>query len=135
MKKDGKALESRPLESLFSGNATAKILDFLITFQEWDYSETDIASNAGVSVRTVQREISKLEQYRLVTPIRRVGKAKMYRLDKSWKSGFLMEKLALALVSTEIEKMLPKDVKDMKKQLSKDVSTMSGKPHTICRKQ
>ena len=119
MNKDMKALESGPLESLFSGNATAKILDFLITFQEWDYSETDIANNAGVSVRTVQREISELEQYRLVTPTRTVGKAKMYKLDKTWKSGFLMEKLALALAGTEIEKMLPKNVKDVKKQLSR----------------
>lgn len=121
MNKDGKTLESGPLESLFSGNATAKILDFLVTFQDWDYSETDIANNAGVSVRTVQREISKLERYRLVISTRTVGKAKMYRLDKSWKSGFFLEKLALALVGVEIEKMLPKDVKDVRKQLSKIV--------------
>ncbi len=119
MSKDGKALESGPLESLFSGNATAKILDFLITFQEWDYSETDIANNAGVSVRTVQREMPKLEEYRVVELTRRVGKAKMYRLDKSWKSGFFLEKLALALTGTKIEKMLPDDVKGVKKELSR----------------
>lgn len=119
MKKDGKVLEGGPLESLFSGNATAKILDFLITFQEWDYSESDIASNAGVSVRTVQREMPKLEEHRLVEPTRTVGKAKMYRLAKSQKTGFFIEKLALALAGTEIEKMLPRDVKDVKKELSK----------------
>ena len=119
MNKDAKALEHGPLESLFSGNATAKILDFLITFQDWDYSESDIANNAGVSVRTVQREISKLERCGLVTLTRTVGKAKMYKLDKLWKTGFFIEKLALALAGTEIEKMLPKDVKDVKKELSK----------------
>lgn len=119
MNRDTKALERGPLESLFSGNATAKMLDFLITFQDWDYSESDIANNAGVSVRTVQREISKLERFRLVTKTRMVGKAKMYKLDKSWKSGFFLEKLALALATTEIEKMLPKDVKEVKKVLSK----------------
>lgn len=123
MNKDGKALESGPLESLFSGNATAKILDFLITFQEWDYSETDIANNAGVSVRTVQREMPKLEEYRVVELTRQVGKAKMYRLDKSWKSGFFLEKLALALTGTKIEKMLPDDVKGVKKELSKVIET------------
>lgn len=119
MNRDTKALERGPLESLFSGNATARILDFLITFQDWDYSESDIANNAGVSVRTVQREISKLERFRLVTKTRTVGKAKMYKLGKSWKSGFFLEKLALALATTEIEKMLPKDVKEVKKVLSK----------------
>jgi len=119
MNKDAKALEHGPLESLFSGNATAKILDFLITFQDWDYSESDIANNAGVSVRTVQREISKLEQYRLVVPTRTIGKAKMYKLEKAWKTGFFLEKLALALAGTEIERMLPKNVKGVKKELSK----------------
>ncbi len=118
MNKDAKALERGPLESLFSGNATAKILDFLITFQDWDYSESDIANNAGVSVRTVQREIPKLERYRLVTLTRTIGKAKMYKLNKSWKSGFFFEKLTLALVGTEIEKILPKDVKNVKRELS-----------------
>jgi len=117
--RETKALERGPLESLFSGNATAKILDFLITFQDWDYSESDIANNAAISVRTVQREIPKLERYRLVTPTRMVGKAKMYKLDQMWKTGFFLEKLTLALVGTEIEKMLPKDVRDVKKQLSK----------------
>ena len=119
MNKDAKALEHGPLESLFSGNATAKILDFLITFQDWDYSESDIANNAGVSVRTVQREISKLEQYRLVVPTRTIGKAKMYKLEKAWKTGFFLEKLALALAGTEIERMLPKNVKGVKRELSK----------------
>jgi len=123
MNKDTKVLEGGPLESLFSGNATAKILDFLITFQEWDYSESDIANNAGVSVRTVQREMPKLEQHRLVESTRTVGRAKMYRLGKSWKTGFFLEKLALALAGTEIERMLPKDVKEVKKGLSKVMET------------
>ncbi len=118
MNKDAKALENGPLESLFSGNATAKILDFLITFQDWDYSESDIAKNAGVSVRTVQREISKLTRYRLVTLTRTVGKAKMYKLEKLRKPGFFLEKLALALAGSQIERMLPRDVKSMKRQLS-----------------
>jgi len=122
MNKDGKVLEGGPLESLFSGNATAKLLDFLVTFQEWDYSESDMANNAGVSVKTVQREIPKLEEYRLVEQTRMVGKAKMYRLDKSWKTGFFLEKLALALVGTDIEKMLPNDVRNVKRELSKVVA-------------
>lgn len=112
-----KALESGPLESLFSGNATAKILDFLVAFQAFDYSETDIAKSAGVSVRTVQRELPKLESFKLVTSSRRVGKAKMYKLNKTWKTGYYVEKFALALASSEIEKMLPADIKREKKEV------------------
>lgn len=117
-----KALEAGPLESLFSGNATAKILDFLVAFQEFDYSETDIAKSAGVSVRTVQRELPKLESLKLVTSPRRVGKAKMYKLNKTWKAGYYVEKFALALASSEIEKMLPAYIKREKKEVRKMAS-------------
>jgi predicted AAA+ superfamily ATPase len=72
--------DSGPLERLFSGNAVAKIMDFLITAKDWDYSQSDIAKNAGVSVRTVQREMSKLLDSKLVKQVRTVGNAKMYRL-------------------------------------------------------
>jgi predicted transcriptional regulator len=110
-----KALESGPLEILFSGNATAKILDFLTAFQEWDYSESDIAKNSGISLRTIQREIHKLKQYKLVTQTRRVGKAKMYKLDKSHTTGSLIEKLALLLTKIDVQDILPADARDAKK--------------------
>jgi hypothetical protein len=38
-----KVLDDGPLEYLFAGSTIAKILDFLSTHQEWDYSESDIA--------------------------------------------------------------------------------------------
>src|SRR5687767_9914240 len=95
--KQGKVLESGPLETLFSGNATAKIMDFMISSQEWDYSESDIARSSDVSIRTVQREISKLLESKLIRHVRTVGNAKMYQLDKSNKTGDQIEKLALSL--------------------------------------
>jgi predicted AAA+ superfamily ATPase len=116
-KNKSKVLESGPLETLFSGNAIAKIMDFLITSQEWDYSETDIATNSGVSTRTVQREISKLLKSKLVKQGRTVGNAKMYQLDKSHKTGYLIEKLALALTHEEIHKMLAVETKKMREEL------------------
>src|SRR5215471_7280280 len=70
-----------PLESLFYGNASARLLDFFSTRKEFDYSETDVAKHAGVSIRTTLREIPKFEQLGLIKFTRRVGRAKMYRLD------------------------------------------------------
>ena len=52
MSQSQKALDSGPFERLFSGNATAKMIDFLISSQEWDYSESDIARFSGISLRT-----------------------------------------------------------------------------------
>ena len=104
----GKVLKSGPLETLFSGNATAKIMDFMISSQEWDYSESDIARNSDVSIRTVQREISKLIESKLVKHVRTVGNAKMYQLDKSHKTGEQMEKLAFSLAQLRIQKSIHK---------------------------
>jgi hypothetical protein len=70
-----------PLEFLFYGNASAKLLDFFSIRKEFDYSETDIAKHAGVSIRTTFRELPKFEKLGLVRFTRRVGRAKMYKLD------------------------------------------------------
>jgi DNA-binding transcriptional ArsR family regulator len=114
-----KALELGPLETLFSGNATAKIMDFIISSQEWDYSESDIARNSGVSIRTVQREIPKLLESKFIRQSRTVGNAKMYQLDKSHKTGYLIEKLALSLAQVNIRKMTAVEVKATRKEINK----------------
>ena len=56
-----KALEMGPLESMFPV-ASSKILDFLSTFKEWDYSVSDIAKYSGISFKTALGEIKKLEE-------------------------------------------------------------------------
>jgi predicted AAA+ superfamily ATPase len=94
--------DSGPLERLFSGNAVAKIMDFLITAKDWDYSQSDIAKNAGVSVRTVQREMSKLLDSKLVKQVRTVGNAKMYRLNKPHMIALSAENFALELAQEQI---------------------------------
>jgi hypothetical protein len=101
-----KVLEAGPLEILFSGNATAKVMDFLITAQDWDYSETDIANASGIALRTFQRELSKLLEYNLIRQTRTVGNAKMYQLNKPYKTALVMEKLAFALAEEEIQKQV-----------------------------
>jgi predicted transcriptional regulator len=102
VKKSEKVLESGPLERLFTGNATAKILDFLIAMQEFDYSETDIAKHADVALRTVNSQLPKLLQSGLVIQTRNVGKAKMYRLAKEG-VGKELEQLVLTLAMKEVE--------------------------------
>lgn len=108
--KQEKVLELGPLETLFSGNATAKIIDFMVSSQEWDYSESDIARNSGVSIRTVQREIPKLLESKLIKQIRPVGNAKMYQLDKSYKTGQQIEKLVLSLAQLNIRKLAKAEI-------------------------
>ena len=109
-----KALDSGPLERLFNGNSTAKIIDFLIASsvgKDWDYSETDIAKNAGVSVRTMQREINKLLESRIIRQNRIIGNAKMYQLNKPYKTAISAERFVFDLASENIQKQIAPKIK------------------------
>jgi len=58
-----------------------KVLDFLIMFQEFDYSLSDICKNSGVGWSSLHRFWPKLEEYELVKKTRQVGNANMYKLN------------------------------------------------------
>lgn len=58
-----------------------KVLDFLITFQAFDYPLTEIAKNSEVSYSTLQTFWEKLEKNKIVIKTRRVGKSDLYKLN------------------------------------------------------
>ena len=94
------------LEWLISGSASAKLLDFFVTYKDFDYSETDIAESAGVSPRTVFRELPKLQSAGLIKFTRNVGRAKMFKLDPESKAGKLLEKFVFEISTKRIESVL-----------------------------
>ena len=69
------------LVEVFGNNPTIKVLDFLITFADFDYPLTEIAKNSGVSYSTMQTFWHKLEINNIVIKTRRVGKSDMYKLN------------------------------------------------------
>ncbi|MGI0086887.1 MAG: winged helix-turn-helix domain-containing protein [Nitrosotalea sp.] len=93
-----KTLQRGPLESVFPGS-TSKILDFLATFKDWDYSVSDIAKNSMVSFKTVLNEIKNLERQGIVSRTRNVGKAIMYKLNLDSKQGVYIDKLVFELAT------------------------------------
>ena len=105
-----KALETGPLERLFNGIASAKILDFLIVFHDYDYSKQDIAKNSGVSFRHTLREIEKLEKIELIKQTRTVGHAKMYKLNTENPRANLLQKFALDLAYQECQKIVEQEL-------------------------
>lgn len=80
----------RPLERVFQ-NSYARVLDFLILNQKFDYSFSDIANLAHVTPRTLQRVLPVLLKERLVSPTRKSGKAQMYELNKNSRSAQMLE--------------------------------------------
>ena len=71
------------LVEVFGTNPTIKVLDFLITFADFDYPLTEIAKNSGISYSTMQTFWHKLEKNNIIIKTRRVGKSDMYKLNTS----------------------------------------------------
>lgn len=66
---------------VFGSNPITRVLDFLITFQLFDYPLTEIARNSGVSYSTLKTFWNKLEKNKIVIKTRRVGKSNLYKLN------------------------------------------------------
>ena len=66
---------------VFGSNPITKVLDFLITYQLFDYSLTEIAKNSEVSYSTLQTFWDKLEKNKIVLKTRRIGKSDLYKLN------------------------------------------------------
>ena len=66
---------------IFGKNPLIRVLDFLITYQLFDYPLTEIAKNAGVSYSTLQAFWNNLEKNNIVIKTRRVGKSDLYKLN------------------------------------------------------
>jgi len=66
---------------VFGSNPVVKVLDFLITFQLFDYPLTEIAKNSRVSYSTLQTFWDKLEKNKIVVKTRKIGKSNLYKLN------------------------------------------------------
>ena len=68
---------------VFGKTPLIKVLDFLITYQLFDYPLTEIAKKSGVGYSTLQTFWNKLERNCIVIKTRRVGKSDLYKLNTS----------------------------------------------------
>jgi len=66
---------------IFGNNPAMRVLDFLITYQLFDYPLTEIAKNSGVGYSTLQTFWGNLEKNNIVIKTRRVGKSDLYKLN------------------------------------------------------
>ncbi len=92
------------LIEVFGNNPIIKVLDFLITFQAFDYPMTEIAKNSEVSYSTLQTFWEKLEKNNIVIKTRRVGKSDLYKLNTKNPAVKQLLKLDWNLIKgTEVE--------------------------------
>ena len=58
-----------------------RVIDFLITFQDFDYSLTDISEGGEVAYRTLMEIWLSIEKANLVIETRKVGKSRMFKIN------------------------------------------------------
>ena len=58
-----------------------KVLDYLLTERELDFSITDMAENAGIGRATLYRIWDNLIKNKIIEHTRDIGKAKLYKLS------------------------------------------------------
>jgi len=90
------------LENIFRGVSTAKILDFLLSYREFDYSEADIARYTSTSPRQIYRALPILEKSGLVYQTRISGRSRMYKLNTNTVVAEHLEKLVHLLAQKDV---------------------------------
>jgi hypothetical protein len=66
---------------MFGSSPLIKVLDFFMTYREFDYSLTDIAKESSVGWTTLNSFFFKLIEKGVVKETRQVGRAKLYKLN------------------------------------------------------
>ena len=67
---------------VFGDYPLIRVLDFFLTFREFDYSLTEVAENAGIAWSTLHQIFPKLIELGIVRLTRQVGRAKLYKLNE-----------------------------------------------------
>lgn len=91
---------------IFGNNPIMKVLDFMITYQLFDYPLTEIAKNSEVSYSTLQTFWERLERNGIVIKTRRVGKSDLYKLNTENPAVQQLIKLDWNLTSGRLSKEL-----------------------------
>ena len=84
-------MKNRSLFIEFMGDSpTIRILDYLLTERDLDFSITDMAKNSGIGRTTLYRILDDLIKNKIIIQTRIIGMAKLYRLNKE---NFVINKL------------------------------------------
>lgn len=88
-----------------------RVLDFLITFREYDYPLTEIAENSKVGWTTLHKLWPKLVESGIVIPTRQIGRARLYKLNQGSPVTQELIKLDEKITAEYTEKILAEEQK------------------------
>jgi len=101
-------IRNRPLERIFRNNI-ARVIDFLIINQQFNFTTTEISKSSEIPLRTVQRIIPQLVQNNIVIENKYKGKIKNYELNKNSKLVEILRLYSIETVNAFIEEAIQKN--------------------------
>jgi Fe2+ or Zn2+ uptake regulation protein len=117
--------EKGPLERMFN-SAVARLLDFFVIFDKWDYSKTDIAECVEVSIRTVLRALPYLEEHGIVRHTRTVGNAEMYQTNSESPIIQHLHRAAQAIADIDVDQELERQGYKKEEQIAEKTETVKA---------
>ncbi|AJF59821.1 MAG: hypothetical protein J4224_00300 [Candidatus Diapherotrites archaeon] len=91
-------------------NPTTRLLEFLITGREFDYSLTDMAKNAGIGWSTIHRILPRLIKQKIVVETREIGRAKLFKLNQKNEEVKKLIELYDGLLAKQLEQIKEKNL-------------------------
>jgi DNA-binding IscR family transcriptional regulator len=98
-------IKNRPLERIFRNNI-ARVIDFLIINQQFNFTTAEISKSSQIPLRTVQRIIPQLIQNKIVIENKYQGKIKNYELNRNSKLVEILRLYSIETVNTFIEEAI-----------------------------
>lgn len=98
-------IKNRPLERIFRNNI-ARVIDFLIINQQFNFTTAEISKSSEIPLRTVQRIIPQLVQNKIVIENKYQGKIKNYELNRNSKLVEILRLYSIETVNTFIEQAI-----------------------------
>ena len=98
-------VKNRPLERIFRNNI-ARVIDFLIINQQFNFTTAEISRSSEIPLRTVQRIIPQLVQNKIVIENKYKDKIKNYELNKESKLVEILRLYSIETVNEFIEEAI-----------------------------
>ena len=98
-------IKNRPLERIFRNNI-ARVIDFLIINQQFNFTTAEISKSSEIPLRTVQRIVPQLVQNKIVIENKYKGKIKNYELNRNSKLVEILRLYSIETVNAFIEEAL-----------------------------
>ena len=98
-------IKNRPLERIFRNNI-ARVIDFLIINQQFNFTTAEISKSSEIPLRTVQRIIPQLVQNKIVIENKYKGKIKNYELNRNSKLVEILRLYSIVTVNEFIEEAI-----------------------------